>query len=114
MAGFTDARAATTATDSGLEGTMYVSLHADGGAELSGNGYARAAVTFTETARTWNADADASFTASGGDWLEAVSVKLWTVATGGVAEYEEDLIANKIVTDGEDATIPASNLTVTI
>jgi len=74
---------------------------AGGGTEISGNGYARQAVTFSAaasraTANTNNVD----FTPSGGDWAEATHFGIFDASTAGNLLFWSPLDANVTALNG--------------
>lgn len=106
--------------------TVYVSLHSadptdtGSGAEISGSGYARAAVTNDET--NWpsasggqksNGTVIAFAAASGGDWAEATHFGIWDASSGGNLLYAGALTAPKTVEDGDTASFAAGELVIT-
>lgn len=67
----------------------YVALYSSdpgespGGAELSGNGYARQTVTFGTDGTTNDADSGTFTNNSGGDWAQATHLGIFDSLTGG-------------------------------
>lgn len=105
--------------------TVYVSLHSadpgeTGASELSGNGYARVAVT--NNATNWpaasggaksNGAAIAFAAASGTDWVEATHFGIWDALTVGNPLYLGALTTPKTVQVGDTASFGIGELDVT-
>ena len=86
--------------------------------EVSGNGYARKAVSFG-AASGGSATSDANVTfdpASGGDWGEITHIAIVSSATGGAGEcyFFGRLQTAKNIQDGDTFQITSGNLTVTL
>ena len=99
----------------------YIGLHtadvtdAGTGTEVTGNGYARTAVSFTVTNDTATNSATVTFpTASGGNFGTVTHIGIWSATTAGTLYYHGALTASKIVNDGDTFTIQASALTITL
>jgi hypothetical protein len=96
----------TTATDD-----------ASGGTEVSGNGYARQAVTFdaatSGTGTTSNTDAP-TFTAAGGDWGTITHIAIHDAATGGNRLWHGAMAASKTIEDGDSLQFAIGNIDLTI
>lgn len=80
--------------------------------ELSGNGYARQAATFTTTGSTSTNAAAVNFTASGGNWVQAAHVVVLTAATGGNVVYYGALTNPITLNNGETGTIPIGSISI--
>jgi hypothetical protein len=106
--------------------TVYVGLYtsgpndAGGGTEVSGNGYARVAVTNNTT--NWpNASAGSKSNgtaiefaaASGGSWGTITHFALFDADTAGNILYYGSLTSSKTISDGDQARFVAGALTVT-
>ena len=97
--------------------TVYVGLLADGGTELSGNGYARVETSASD----WNsADAKSTtnaatieFPEASGTWTEAVSVATYDAATAGNQLGTGDLDTPTTIAEAEIARFPIGDLTIT-
>lgn len=88
---------------------------AGGGTELSGNGYARAAVKFdTPASRATNNTDAPSFTATGGDWAEAVAFGIFDASTSGNLLAWSPLTSNRTVLDGQTWQFDIGDITVTM
>lgn len=84
--------------------------------EVTGNGYARTAVTFN-AASLGSADnsADVTFpTASGGNFGTITHIGVYDATTGGNLLFYGALSVSKTVQDGDTFEIKAGNLTVTL
>lgn len=109
--------------------TVYVGLHsadptdAGTGTELSGGGYARAAVTnvagsFTAPVNASGSQqvknaAEIAFPESSGAQGNATHFAIWTASTGGSLLYHGDLnVARNVDAAGITIKIPASQLTI--
>lgn len=108
--------------------TVYIALFSatpsdsGGGTELSGNNYARAAVTNNTTnwpnATGTNPTSKANgvpfnFPAASADWVAAVAFGIFDASTGGNLLYWAPLTASVTVLSGKTAQFNAGNLTVT-
>jgi hypothetical protein len=99
----------------------YIGLHtadvtdAGTGTEVTGNGYARTAVTFTVTNDTATNSATVTFpTASGGSWGTVSHLGIWSATTAGTLYYHGALTASKSVADGDTFTIQSGALTIVL
>lgn len=111
---------ANTILDTDLA-TAYISLHSGdpggtGANELAAaNGYARQLCAFdAAAAKVTQNTAEESFTASGADWSQATYWGVWSAVTGGTFYFGGVLTSARTVADGETATLPAGDLTITI
>lgn len=101
--------------------TWFVALHAgaNGGQgannELSGNGYARQAVTFTVSGNVASNSASISFgpnTTS--NWGTVTDVTVWDTVTGGTCLSVGTATASVAYSVGDTATIASSALQITL
>ena len=99
----------------------YIGLHtadvtdAGTGTEVTGNAYARTAVSFTVSGDVATNSATVTFpTASGGNFGTVTHIGIWSASTAGSVYYHGALTASKIVNDGDTFTIQASALTITL
>ncbi len=107
--------------DQYLERNLWVGLSdgdpAGAGTELTGNGYARVAVT----AATWDAAATSSkdngaaitFPEATGNWSEASYAGIWSAATEGTLYQSIALDAPVTITTGQVARFSAAALAIT-
>ncbi len=100
--------------------TVYISLHsaapteAGGGAELTGNGYAREAITFGAPSDGVSANTNTiTFTASGGAWSAIVGHAIWDAVSAGNMLYYEDSVSGPTLADTESYEFGAGDITVT-
>ena len=101
---------------------VYLALHtanptdAGTGAEVSGNGYSRQAITFNEAGstngQTTNSSAE-SFTASGGSFGTVTHFGIWDAASSGNLLYYGELTAPKTIADGDTIQFAADSITIT-
>lgn len=84
--------------------------------EVSGNGYARTAVTFgAASLGSASNSADVTFpTANGGDFGTITHIGVYDATSGGNLLFYGALTVSKTVQDGDTFEIKASNLTVTL
>jgi len=102
--------------------TVYLSAHtADPGeagsaSEVSGNGYARVAVTFSApTDGVFPTSADATFpAAAGGNWGTITHFAIWDASTAGNSLFKGALSASKVIDDGDTLKFVAAALTVSM
>ncbi len=81
---------------------------ATGGSELAGNGYARQAADFGVDGKSNTGLI--SFTAVGGDWLEATHMVITDHVSAGNRLWAGPLAAPKLVEDGDSLTFPIGNI----
>ena len=105
---------------------IYVGLHtadptdAGSGAEVSGNGYARVAITdkfgtASGTGGSVSSNADITgFTASGGNWGTVSHIGIYDASTAGNLLFHTALDSSATVNDGDSFQISSGNLTVTV
>lgn len=87
---------------------------AGGGTELTGNGYAREAVTFgADTDGVSTNTNTITFTASGGAWSQVVGHALCSAVTAGTIMMYEDSVAGPTLGDGDSYEFGAGDVTVT-
>lgn len=85
------------------------------GTELSGNGYARSAISFN-AASSGSATGPTTaieFTASGGNFGTVSHFGLYDAATGGNLLYYGALTTSKTVNDGDSIRFTADSITIT-
>lgn len=92
-----------------------------GGTEVSGSGYARAAVTNNATnfpaasaGAKSNGTAISFGTASGGNWGTVVAVAVFDASTAGNMLAWGDLTVNRTINDGDSAQFNANDFDVTL
>jgi hypothetical protein len=98
---------------------LYTAAPSDsgGGTEVSGNGYAREAVTFaaaTSPGGTTSNTGAVSFTASGGDWGTITHIGIHDASTGGNLLWHGAMTASKTVADGDTLEFSIGNIDLTI
>lgn len=101
----------------------YVALYtaapsdSDGGTEVSGNGYARQAVTFaaasTPGGTTSNTGA-VTFTAAGGSWGSISHIGLHDALTSGNLLWHGAMTAAKTIADGDTLEFAIGNIDLTL
>lgn len=98
---------------------LYTAAPSDsgGGTEVSGNGYARQAVTFDAASSpggTTSNTGAVSFSASGGDWGTISHVGIFDASTAGNLLWHGALTASKTIADGDtiEFAIGAIDLTM--
>ena len=85
--------------------------------ELSGNGYARQAISFgtpNATSGVCTNDAAVTFSASGGAWSAAVGFAIFDSLTTGNKLFYGALDASRTAGDGDDLTFDIGALSVTL
>lgn len=90
---------------------------AGGGTEVSGNGYARQAVTFaaaTSGAGTTANTNDVVFTAAGGAWGTITHIGIFDADTAGNLLWHGGLVASKTVADGDTLQFSTGNIDLTL
>ena len=88
-----------------------------GGTEISGNGYAREAVTFaaaTSPGGTTSNTNAVSFTASGGNWGSITHIGIHDAVSGGNLLWHGAMTASKTVNDGDTLEFSIGNIDLTI
>lgn len=87
---------------------------AGGGTEITGNGYARQSITFGAASGGVSANTNTvTFTATGGDWLQAVHGAIFDAVTGGNM-LEHNAITAVTVTDGSSLEYGPGDITSTM
>jgi hypothetical protein len=90
---------------------------AGGGTEVSGNGYARQAVTFAAatsvTGTTSNTNAP-TFTAAGGNWGVITHIAIHDALTGGNTLFHGAMTASKEIDDGDSLQFAIGNIDITL
>ena len=101
----------------------YVALYtaapndAGGGTEVTGNGYAREAVTFaaaTSPGGTTSNSGAVTFTASGGNWGSITHIGIHDALSGGNLLWHGAMTAAKTVNDGDTLEFSIGNIDLTI
>ena len=85
---------------------------AQGGTEVSGNGYAREAVTFTVSGDTASNSAAIEFDAATGSWGTITHVAVYDAITGGTQIAYAALTTSKAIDTGDILRIPANDLDI--
>jgi len=98
---------------------LYTAAPSDsgGGTEVSGNGYAREAVTFaaaTSPGGTTSNTGAVTFTASGGDWGSITHIGIHDAVSGGNLLWHGAMTASKTVNDGDTLEFSIGNIDLTI
>jgi len=98
---------------------LYTAAPSDsgGGTEVSGNGYARQAVTFaaaTSPGGTTSNTGAVSFTASGGNWGTITHIGIHDAVSGGNLLWHGSMTASKTVADGDTLEFSIGNIDLTI
>lgn len=87
---------------------------ATSGTELTGNGYAREAITFgADTNGVSNNTNTITFTASGGAWSAIAGHAICSAITAGTIMMFEDSVAGPTLADGDSYEFGANDVTVT-
>ena len=98
---------------------VYLALHtadpgeAGSGAEVSGNGYSRQAVTFA-AASSGSAASNSveEFTASGGSFGTVSHFGIWDASSSGNLLYYGALTASKVIADGDTLRFASGAITI--
>ena len=85
-----------------------------GGTEISGNGYARKAVTFTVSGNTATNGSAVEFDAATGSWGTITHVAVFDAATGGNQIAYAALTTAKAINTGDILRFPAGEVDVTL
>lgn len=98
---------------------LYTAAPSDsgGGTEVSGNGYAREAVTFdagSSPGGTTSNSGAVSFTAAGGSWGTITHIGIFDASTSGNLLWHGALTAPKTVGDGDTLEFAVGNIDLTI
>lgn len=109
----TNSKTRPTAWYVGLKTTA--TTDADGGTELSGDGYSRQSVTFDAAAAGASQNSGAfSFVAAGGDWGDVTHCGIYDAPTGGNLLWHGPLDATRTMNDGDTLTWAIGDLDVSI
>lgn len=99
---------------------VYLALHtadptdAGSGAEVSGNGYSRQAITFAAASNgSASSNTAEEFTASGGAFGTITHFGIWDASTSGNLLYHGALTASKTIADGDTLRFASGNITIT-
>ncbi len=119
MAGFVNDATANAMLDAAISGTVYLGLYVGdpegAGTEVSGNNYARAAVTFAAAAsRAKASDADATFPTPSGSWGTVDYLAVFEADTGGTPILGGPATASKTIGSGDTVKASAGNLVLSI
>lgn len=101
--------------------TVYAALFttatndAGGGTEVTGNAYARTAITFNAPSAGVSDNAVCTFpAASGGNWGTVTHFAIMDASTAGNMLMHSPLDTSRVVNDGDTFEFPATNVTVTL
>lgn len=98
--------------------SRYVALYngdpAGAGVELSGNGYARVAATFSQTNGSGSNSSGVTFPTASGNWSQATHMAVFTASSGGTMVASDDLTTSQTVTTGNYAFFNAGELTTVV
>jgi len=87
---------------------------AGSGTEVSGNGYARQAITFAASSSgSASSNSAEEFTASGGAFGTVTHVGIFEALTSGNLLYHGALTASKTIADGDTLRFASGNITIT-
>ena len=94
---------------------------AGGGTEVSGNGYARQAITFNAASTPSNGltfcDNTATITfptASGGNWGTITSIGIFSASTSGTLYFYGNLTTSKTCNDGDTFQFQAGSIVISL
>lgn len=87
---------------------------AQGGTEVSGNGYARKAVTFTVSGNTASNSAAVEFDVATGSWGTISHIAVYDAETSGNQIAYSALTASKTIETGDVLRIPSGDLDITL
>ena len=87
---------------------------AQGGTEVSGNGYARKAVTFTVSGDTASNNAAIEFDVATGNWGTISHIAVYDALTSGNQIAYAALTASKTIETGDVLRIPSGDLDITL
>ena len=98
---------------------LYTAAPSDsgGGTEVTGNGYAREAVTFaaaTSPGGTTSNSGAVTFTASGGNWGSITHIGIHDALSSGQLLWHGAMTAAKTVNDGDTLEFSIGNIDLTI
>jgi len=94
--------------------SIYVGAFTSPSTEVSGNGYARQTLTFSNGSnRGVSNTSTASFTASGGPWGTITHLGLFDAATGGNLLWQGPMMSGaKLIENNDTLDVRAGNVTV--
>jgi len=94
--------------------SIYVGAFTSPSTEVSGNGYARQTLTFSNGSnRGASNTSTANFTASGGPWGTITHLGLFDAATGGNLLWQGPLVSGaKLIENNDTLVVQAGNVTV--
>lgn len=84
------------------------------GAEVSGNGYTRKAVTFSVTGNTATNTASIEFDAATASWGTVTHVAVFDASTSGNMIVHSALTTSKAVSTGDILRVPTGDLDITL
>ena len=87
---------------------------AGGGTELSGNGYARQAITFTVSGDTASNNAALEFPTATASWGTITHVAVFDALTTGNMIAYATLTASKVIDTGDVLRVPSGDLDITL
>jgi len=98
---------------------LYTAAPSDsgGGTEVSGNGYARQAVTFSAAAPpsgTTDNSTAVPFTAAGGSWGPITHHGIFTAVTAGSLLWHGAMTASQTIADGDTLEFAIGNIDLTL
>lgn len=85
-----------------------------GATEISGNGYARVAATFTVSGATATTSAAVEFAAATGSWGTVSHIGIFDASSGGNLIAHSALTASKAIGTGDVFRIPTNDLDITL
>lgn len=85
-----------------------------GATEISGNGYARVAATFTVSGATATTSAAVEFAAATGSWGIVSHIGIFDASSGGNLIAHSALTASKAIGTGDVFRIPTGDLDITL
>jgi len=95
--------------------TVRAALFTSPATEVSGNGYARKNITFSNGANRSTSNTNAvSFTATGGNWGTITHVGLYDAATGGNQLWQGPLAQSKLIENGDTLVLQIGSVTVSV
>jgi len=107
-------------TSTSAPAAVYLSLHTtsptdDGsGAELSGSGYTRQAISFgSASSSVASNDAAVEFSAATGDWGTITHIGVWDASTSGNLLFHGELTASKTIATGDIFKVAVGGVDIT-
>ncbi len=107
-------------TSTSAPAAVYLSLHTtsptdDGsGAELSGDGYTRQAISFgSASSATASNDAAVEFSAATGNWGTITHIGVWDASTSGNLLFHGALTASKTIATGDIFKVAVGGVDIT-